>query len=93
MAHLSGLCQGEVLRDCTDFSAYDILTLSEAFEQEDSAADVNADAIALLPVCCVDLLALQTEVAALISYCEAILSEAFIRFLGGMYLPVRPGLS
>jgi hypothetical protein len=68
-AHLSGLCQGEILRDYTDLGADDILTLSEAFENEDSAADVNADAIAL-PVCCVDLLALQTEVAPLIDVPE-----------------------
>ncbi len=73
-AHLSGLCQGEVLRDRTDFGAYDILTLSEAFEQEDSAADVNDDAIAL-PVCCVDLLALETEVAALVDVPEDAVAE------------------
>ena len=68
------LAPGQVLRDCTDFGAYDILTLSEAFEQEDSAADVNADAIAL-PVCCVDLLALETEVAALIDVPEDAVAE------------------
>ena len=64
-ADLSGLGQGEVLRDYADLGADDILTLSEALEHEDSAGDVNADAIAL-PVCCVDLFALETEVATLI---------------------------
>lgn len=68
-AHLSGLCQGEVLRDYADLGADDILILSEAFEHEDSTADVNADAVAL-PVCCVDLLALETEVAALVDVAE-----------------------
>lgn len=73
-AHLSGLRQGEVLRDYADFGADGILILSEAFEHEDSAADVNADAVAL-PVCCVDLFARETEVAALVDVPEEAVAE------------------
>jgi len=62
------------LRDYADFGADDILILSEAFEHEDSAADVNADVIAL-PVCCVDLFARETEVAALVDVPEDAVAE------------------
>jgi hypothetical protein len=68
-ADLSGLGQGEVLRDGTDIGANGVLILSEAFEHEDAASDVNADAVAL-PVPGVDLSARETEVAALIDVAE-----------------------
>jgi hypothetical protein len=66
---LGGLGQGEVLWDQADLGANGILILSEAFEHEDSSADVNTDVIAL-PVLCVDLFARQTEMAALIDVTE-----------------------
>ena len=69
MADLSRLGEGEVSRDDTDFGANDVLTLSEAFEQEDSAGDMNTDAITL-PVLCVNLFAVETEMAALIDVPE-----------------------
>jgi hypothetical protein len=68
-ADLNRLVQGEILRDDADIGARGVLILSKAFEQEDSAADVNADAIAL-PVIGVDLFTRQTEVAALIDVSE-----------------------
>jgi hypothetical protein len=46
-ADLSRLVQGEILRDDADLGAHDVLILSKTFEHEDSAGDVNADAIAL----------------------------------------------
>ncbi len=47
----------------------DFLILSEAFEHEDAAADVNGDVVAL-PVLGVDLLARETEVTTLIDVAE-----------------------
>jgi hypothetical protein len=68
-ADLGGLGQGKVWRDQADPGANGILILSEAFEHEDSSADVNTEAVAL-PVVCVDLFARQTEMAALIDVTE-----------------------
>ena len=57
------------MRDGADFGAIGLLILSQAFEHEDAAADVNADVVAL-PVLCVDLFARETEVAALVDVAE-----------------------
>ena len=66
---MSGLGEGQVLRDDSDVGAEGVLILSEGFEHEDAAGDVNADAIAL-PVFWVDLLAGEAEMAALIDVAE-----------------------
>src|SRR5438445_344776 len=69
LGELSGLGEGQILRDDSDVAADGVLILSESFEHEDAAGDVNADAIAL-PVFLVDLLAGQAEMAALIDVAE-----------------------
>ncbi len=62
---MSGLCQGKVLWDDADIGANGVLILSETFEHEDAAIDVNAEAVSL-PVFGVDLFAGEAEMAAFI---------------------------
>jgi len=68
-SELGGLRQGQVLGDESDCCANGVLVLSEAFEHEDAAVDVHAEAVTL-PVLGVDLFAGEAELAAFIDVPE-----------------------